>query len=147
MGSAIKSVRIGNVPDRGGIPDSYGPRTAGSRAGGIAGASSSAPPRPAPKSGSPRPTNSIRVTESGSGSSSGAAMPPEAGAAVASQASLSANAEPSRVVANPNEKKDIQVGARSSNKELMHHARVKQKEEAKQPNTYWEQLHEARGGF
>jgi len=161
--SSVKSVLIGSVPDRGGIPDGY-MKDAGKKEN-----QASAPPPSAPPTKKARTGSSITTVSSGTksdsstpaaASSSDKAEGKEEGkgdAAAASGSSDSAAAgsekrekkeeEPVTVGEKKPEKKGTAEGARSANKELMEAAKAEQKKEREEgkKSTYYEELADYRG--
>jgi hypothetical protein len=125
--SSVRSVRIGSVPDRGGIPEgAKGARRSSAEITPSAG-SSDAPA--APRAKAPKKSASSSTP---------------AGGEQPAQPKMSESDGPVAMGSKPEDNKNIKSGARSTNKELIHVAR----KEAKDPkeSTYYNDLENHRSG-
>jgi len=144
--SKVKSIRIGHVPDRGGIPEGYAKKV------------NAALQAPAPKAGggsSSRPLRATREVVGGASSSGSNTTAPAGGSTDAAgvaggAADVSAAPDrPLRVAAKGDGKgkKGSQVGARSTNLGLRNEVRAQQRKEREEGganNTYYASLGGAR---
>jgi len=135
VASRLKSIRIGTVPGRGGVPEGYSKQR---REQDVANAN-------AQLKVMPRPRGSQRF-----GTISRSAPASLAAPAVEVQSSSSSNAHvPLRLGSRPQDSASKQqLGARSTNLALQHTAKAKQKkerEEGRAKPTYWTALCESRG--
>jgi len=152
--SKIKKVRIGSVPDRGGVPEGYGKdaqRSATSSA--VAAASTSR----TPGRGLARPSAPGRLVSAGepaasasAGSAAAASSSGQsAGTSAAGQtAGQGAQVAPAQIAAKRQREPGNQTGARSTNKDLESEWKKKLKEDREGGTSgpsYWQALAEARG--
>lgn len=139
--SKVKSFRIGQVPDRGGVPEGYLKK-------GNPALQASAAKTGAASSRAPKSAVTVIGGASGSTSSGSAAhgSPAAASSVSVGDPSAAGDGVPARLTAKPSDKKGTQVGARSTNLNLRNEDRAqkrKEREEGK-TNTYYEALGHAR---
>jgi hypothetical protein len=132
--SSVKSVRIGAVPDRGGIVQSA--KRKEPPQGATATASGAAPAQQARRARS-------TITETGPSSSGGAAA--SSSDTPAGAAAPASNSGPAELVAKPDEAKNCAAGARSTNTDLHQEHRKQERDPNKPKESYYEQMANLRG--
>lgn len=139
--SSVKSMIMGAVPDRGGIPEGYKPH------GGFGSQASAASAKPRTANAKPRARATITETttvQEAPAPVAAASAPIIAAASSSGEGGAAAKPDEDVVAAKPVE--DVPTGgARSTNKEGMHKLKVQQKKEEVEGRTYYEQLAAKRG--